>query len=149
LLARAYPQASIDGYDFHDRSITIARQRAALASAARRARRKRGSPSAPRRPWPGQLQSWRAMLGTLACLIASPILGWFARAVRRACTPGRPAKGAPSWRGATRLIQTVASAGSGPSARSEEMGQAGRKPDDPVPVPPQYRPAAHEAGLPR
>jgi len=31
LLARAYPQASIHGYDFHDRSIRIARQRAAQA----------------------------------------------------------------------------------------------------------------------
>ena len=31
LLARAYPQASIHGYDFHDRSIQVARQRAAEA----------------------------------------------------------------------------------------------------------------------
>jgi SAM-dependent methyltransferase len=31
LLARAYPQASICGYDFHDRSIAVARQRAAQA----------------------------------------------------------------------------------------------------------------------
>jgi len=31
LLARAYPQASIRGYDFHDRSIQVARQRAAEA----------------------------------------------------------------------------------------------------------------------
>jgi 2-polyprenyl-3-methyl-5-hydroxy-6-metoxy-1,4-benzoquinol methylase len=28
LLARAYPQASVHGYDFHDRSIQVARQRA-------------------------------------------------------------------------------------------------------------------------
>jgi ubiquinone/menaquinone biosynthesis C-methylase UbiE len=31
LLARAYPQASIHGYDFHDRSIQVARQRATEA----------------------------------------------------------------------------------------------------------------------
>lgn len=31
LLARAYPQASVHGYDFHDRSIQVARQRAAQA----------------------------------------------------------------------------------------------------------------------
>jgi len=34
LLARAYPQASVSGYDFHDRSITVARQRAAQAGLA-------------------------------------------------------------------------------------------------------------------
>ena len=31
LLARAYPQASVHGYDFHDRSIQVARQRAGQA----------------------------------------------------------------------------------------------------------------------
>jgi len=31
LLARAYPQASVHGYDFHDRSIRVARQRAGQA----------------------------------------------------------------------------------------------------------------------
>src|SRR5215470_12565505 len=31
LLARAFPQASIHGYDFHDRSVKVARQRAAEA----------------------------------------------------------------------------------------------------------------------
>jgi 2-polyprenyl-3-methyl-5-hydroxy-6-metoxy-1,4-benzoquinol methylase len=31
LLARAYPQASVSGYDFHDRSIIVARQRATEA----------------------------------------------------------------------------------------------------------------------
>src|SRR5262249_51298889 len=31
LLARAYPQASVSGYDFHDRSIAVARQRAGQA----------------------------------------------------------------------------------------------------------------------
>ena len=31
LLARAYPEASVHGYDFHDRSIEVARQRAAEA----------------------------------------------------------------------------------------------------------------------
>jgi 2-polyprenyl-3-methyl-5-hydroxy-6-metoxy-1,4-benzoquinol methylase len=31
LLARAYPQASVHGYDFHDRSIQVARQRASQA----------------------------------------------------------------------------------------------------------------------
>jgi 2-polyprenyl-3-methyl-5-hydroxy-6-metoxy-1,4-benzoquinol methylase len=31
LLARAWPQASVHGYDFHDRSVTVARQRAAQA----------------------------------------------------------------------------------------------------------------------
>ena len=36
LLARAYPQASIHGYDFHDRSIQVARQRAAQAGLADR-----------------------------------------------------------------------------------------------------------------
>ena len=122
-------------------------ERDALALAARRARRERRPPSTPRRRLSGRLQSWRARLGALAGLTASPIVGWFARAVRRACTPGRSADGAPSRRGPARLTQTVASAGAGPSARSEEMGQAGRKPGDPVPVPPQYRPAAHEAGL--
>jgi len=34
LLARAYPQASVHGYDFHDRSIAVARQRAAQAGPA-------------------------------------------------------------------------------------------------------------------
>ncbi|MBM2620361.1 methyltransferase domain-containing protein [Actinoplanes sp. LDG1-06] len=38
LLARAYPQASIHGYDFHDRSIEVARQRAAEAGLADRIR---------------------------------------------------------------------------------------------------------------
>ena len=38
LLARAYPQASVHGYDFHDRSIAIARQRAAQAGLAGRIR---------------------------------------------------------------------------------------------------------------
>jgi len=36
LLARAYPQASIHGYDFHDRSIQVARQRAEQAGLADR-----------------------------------------------------------------------------------------------------------------
>src|SRR5512140_1587151 len=36
LLARAYPQASVHGYDFHDRSIQVARQRAAQAGLADR-----------------------------------------------------------------------------------------------------------------
>src|SRR5262249_59430164 len=31
LLARAYPQASVHGYDFHDRSIQVARQQASQA----------------------------------------------------------------------------------------------------------------------
>ena len=39
-------------------------QRDALASAARRARRKQSSRSASRRPWPNQLQRWRATLDT-------------------------------------------------------------------------------------
>jgi 2-polyprenyl-3-methyl-5-hydroxy-6-metoxy-1,4-benzoquinol methylase len=38
LLARAYPQASIHGYDFHDRSIAVARQRAGQAGLAGRIR---------------------------------------------------------------------------------------------------------------
>ena len=38
LLARAYPQARVHGYDFHDRSIHIARQRAAQAGLAGRIR---------------------------------------------------------------------------------------------------------------
>jgi len=38
LLARAYPQASIYGYDFHDRSIAVARQRAGQAGLAGRIR---------------------------------------------------------------------------------------------------------------
>ena len=38
LLARAYPQAAIHGYDFHDRSITVARQRAAQAGLGDRIR---------------------------------------------------------------------------------------------------------------
>jgi len=107
-------------------------ERDALAGTARRARRERRPPSVPRRPLPGQLQSWRVVLCTLAGSIASPIVGWFARAVRRGCTPGWPADGERSRCGTTRLAQTVASAGAGSSARSEEMGQAGRKPDDPV-----------------
>jgi 2-polyprenyl-3-methyl-5-hydroxy-6-metoxy-1,4-benzoquinol methylase len=38
LLARAYPQASIHGYDFHDRSIAVARQRAGQAGLGGRIR---------------------------------------------------------------------------------------------------------------
>jgi 2-polyprenyl-3-methyl-5-hydroxy-6-metoxy-1,4-benzoquinol methylase len=38
LLARAYPQASVHGYDFHDRSIQVARQRAAQAGLGGRIR---------------------------------------------------------------------------------------------------------------
>src|SRR5262249_58047382 len=38
LLARAYPRARVHGYDFHDRSIQIARQRAAQAGLAARIR---------------------------------------------------------------------------------------------------------------
>jgi len=38
LLARAYPQASVHGYDFHDRSIQIARQRADQAGLGGRIR---------------------------------------------------------------------------------------------------------------
>jgi len=38
LLAQAYPQARIHGYDFHDRSIQVARQRAAEAGLADRIR---------------------------------------------------------------------------------------------------------------
>jgi SAM-dependent methyltransferase len=38
LLARAYPQASVHGYDFHDRSIQVARQRAAQADLGGRIR---------------------------------------------------------------------------------------------------------------
>ena len=38
LLARAYPQASIHGYDFHDRSIQVARQRAVQAGLGGRIR---------------------------------------------------------------------------------------------------------------
>src|SRR5207248_7314694 len=38
LLARAYPQASICGYDFHDRSIQVARQRAGQAGLGGRIR---------------------------------------------------------------------------------------------------------------
>jgi ubiquinone/menaquinone biosynthesis C-methylase UbiE len=38
LLARAYPQASIYGYDFHDRSIAVARQRAGQAGLGGRIR---------------------------------------------------------------------------------------------------------------
>jgi 2-polyprenyl-3-methyl-5-hydroxy-6-metoxy-1,4-benzoquinol methylase len=38
LLARAWPQASVHGYDFHDRSIAVARQRAAQAGLADRIR---------------------------------------------------------------------------------------------------------------
>ena len=38
LLARAYPQASVHGYDFHDRSIQVARQRAAQAGLGDRIR---------------------------------------------------------------------------------------------------------------
>ena len=38
LLARAYPQASVHGYDFHDRSIAVARQQAARAGLAGRIR---------------------------------------------------------------------------------------------------------------
>jgi ubiquinone/menaquinone biosynthesis C-methylase UbiE len=38
LLARAYPQASVHGYDFHDRSIQVARQRADQAGLGDRIR---------------------------------------------------------------------------------------------------------------
>jgi ubiquinone/menaquinone biosynthesis C-methylase UbiE len=38
LLARAYPQASVHGYDFHDRSIQVARQRADQAGLGGRIR---------------------------------------------------------------------------------------------------------------
>ena len=38
LLARAYPQASVHGYDFHDRSIEVARQRADKAGVGDRIR---------------------------------------------------------------------------------------------------------------
>jgi 2-polyprenyl-3-methyl-5-hydroxy-6-metoxy-1,4-benzoquinol methylase len=38
LLARAYPQASVHGYDFHDRSIRVARQRAGQAGLGERIR---------------------------------------------------------------------------------------------------------------
>jgi len=38
LLARAYPQAAVHGYDFHDRSVAVARQRAAAAGLAGRIR---------------------------------------------------------------------------------------------------------------
>ena len=38
LLARAYPQASVYGYDFHDRSIQVARQRAGQAGLGGRIR---------------------------------------------------------------------------------------------------------------
>ncbi len=38
LLARAYPQASVHGYDFHDRSIEVARQRASQAGLGGRIR---------------------------------------------------------------------------------------------------------------
>src|SRR5215470_6271368 len=38
LLARAYPQASVHGYDFHDRSIQVARQRAGQAGLGGRIR---------------------------------------------------------------------------------------------------------------
>ena len=38
LLARAYPRAAVHGYDFHDRSIAVARQRAAQAGLAGRIR---------------------------------------------------------------------------------------------------------------
>jgi len=38
LLARAYPQASVHGYDFHDRSIQVARQRASQAGLGGRIR---------------------------------------------------------------------------------------------------------------
>ena len=38
MLARAYPQASVHGYDFHDRSIQVARQHAGQAGLGGRIR---------------------------------------------------------------------------------------------------------------